>query len=109
MAKAKVVHSTDGVTVVFKGDKKNLEPSMAVIKFPGGHVEVSRTSDGKYWAHVHADKARNIKSSRVDYDYAGYEKAMADCIPTVPKIPHEGHIKHMAVLIDGPYVATETL
>ena len=52
MARCKVVHSEDTVMVEFKGDKRNPEPSMAVIKFPGGHVEVSRTSDGKYWAHV---------------------------------------------------------
>ena len=52
MARANVTHSQDGVQVTFLGDRRNPEPSMAVIQFPGGHVEVSRCSDGSYWAHI---------------------------------------------------------
>jgi len=35
------------------GDKtKKPEPAQHVIEFPGGAIELSRTSDGNYWAHI---------------------------------------------------------
>ncbi|MHB1265894.1 MAG: hypothetical protein ACYC1S_16015, partial [Gemmatimonadaceae bacterium] len=35
------------------GDRmKRPEPAQHIIEFPGGAVEVSRTSDGSYWAHI---------------------------------------------------------
>ena len=66
MARAKVTHSTDAVQITFNGDKRNPEPSTGVIKFPGGHVEVSRCSDGSYWAHVEVVSGRNIVGGRID-------------------------------------------
>lgn len=71
MARAKVTHSEDAVQITFNGDRRNPEPSTAVIKFPGGHVEVSRCSDGSYWAHIEVVDHINIMSSRVDYMHGG--------------------------------------
>ena len=35
------------------GDKtKRPEPAEHIIEFPGGAIEVSRTSSGDYWAHI---------------------------------------------------------
>jgi hypothetical protein len=35
------------------GDKtRRPEPATHIIEFPGGAVELSRTSDGNYWAHI---------------------------------------------------------
>ena len=99
MARAKITHSTDSVCIIFKGDKKQPEPSTGVIRFPGGHIEVSRTSDGGYWAHIEVDKAENIKNSRIDYDFAGYNKTEEK----VPDVPHHEHIKHIAIKIKGPH------
>jgi len=99
MARAQVTHSDDAVTVTFRGDKRRPEPSTAIIRFPGGHIEVSRTSDGRYWAHVSADKASHIVESRIDYDRAKWLETGGD----IPPIPGEGAIEHMAILIDGPY------
>ena len=48
MAKATVVHSDDAATIIFKGDRRRPEPSTGIIKFPGGHVEVTRCSDNTY-------------------------------------------------------------
>ena len=28
------------------------EPAQHIIEFPGGAIEVSRTTDGDYWAHI---------------------------------------------------------
>ena len=39
--------------VKLEGDKtKRAEPAQHVIEFPGGSIELSRTSDGEYWAHI---------------------------------------------------------
>ena len=55
MARFNVVHSEDAATIIIRGSKKSPEPSTAIIKFPGGHVEVARCTDGTYWAHVRRD------------------------------------------------------
>jgi hypothetical protein len=34
------------------GDKKRPESAQHIIEFPGGAIEVSRCSDGSYWAHI---------------------------------------------------------
>lgn len=105
MARAKVVHSADACEVIVKGDKKSPEPSTVAIKFPGGHVEVSRTTSGSYWVHIGVDEPENIVDSRIDYDYEGNKKAKVK----IPSIPLQEHIKHMAVEVKGPYRSTETL
>lgn len=66
MARAQVVHSDDAVTVIFNGDKRRPEPSTAIVKFPGGHIEVARCSDGGYWAHVQVVDPSNIDASRIE-------------------------------------------
>jgi len=97
MARIKVVHSQDACALIFKGDKKYPEPSTGIIKFPGGHVEVSRTSDGLYWAHVSVDDSSNIVNSRIDYDqYVEYDVG-------IRPIPHENHIKKLAIKVQGSY------
>lgn len=95
MAKAKVVHSEDAVTVVFQGNPKNPEPGSAIIKFPGGHVEVTRTSDNRYWAHVEVENPENTHDSRIDYNHDGYVATNG----SIPDVPHADKIKHMAILI----------
>lgn len=67
MARAEVTHSTDAVQITFRGDRRRPEPATGVIVFPGGHVEVSRCSDGSYWAHVEFVDPVNCVESRIDY------------------------------------------
>lgn len=95
MARIKVVHSDDAVMVEFKGNPKNPEPSTAVIKFPGGHVEVSRTSDGRYWAHLEVVEAGNVDDSRIDYEYEAW-KSMG-----IPELPMGDQVKKIAVLVSN--------
>lgn len=71
MARHKIVHSDDACCVLIEGDKRRPEPSTAVIKFPGGHIEVSRCSDGSYWVHLAVVDHKNIVDSRVDYAHGG--------------------------------------
>lgn len=94
MAKAKVVHSDDAVLIKFLGNPKNPEPGTAVIEFPGGHVEVSRTTDGRYWAHVNVKEPECIRESRIDYNHEGYMATGGKMV-----VPNADKINHIAVLI----------
>lgn len=38
--------------IVLRGDKHNPEPETVTIAFPGGEVNVTRCTDGSYWAHL---------------------------------------------------------
>ena len=42
----------DGVTELFGDPVKRPEKPHTIILFPGGFVEVARTSDNEYWVHV---------------------------------------------------------
>ena len=81
MAKGKVIHNQDCCTVLVEGNKNaRLEPSEHIIKFPGGSIGVTRTSNNEYWAHVvvnnrqvleesHGDSKRGfIIDTRIDHD-----------------------------------------
>lgn len=98
MARAKVVHSADACTIIFEGNKSKPEPSTGIIKFPGGHVEVSRTSDGSYWAHVVAERASDILDSRVEYNYERYRKTNG----AIPPIPYKEDVKKLAIRVAVP-------
>lgn len=100
MARFKVIHSEDAVCIDIQGDKRNPEPTTAIIKFPGGHVEVSRCSDGSYWAHLtrndggSEEPAGEIVSSRIDLAREGAADGR-----NVVEIPAHRHILKMAVRI----------
>ena len=92
MARAKVVHSDDAVLVEFYGNPKNPEPSTAVVRFPGGHIEVSRCSDGSYWAHLEVVDPQNVIASRVDHTWEGRQQ-----LGSIPPIPLVNEVKHIAL------------
>lgn len=95
MAKAKVIHSEDSCMIKFLGNKSNPEPSCGIIKFPGGQMEVSRTTDGEYWAHISVDASSNITDSRIDYDYETYNKTGG----SIPPIPEQQGVEHIAIKV----------
>lgn len=101
MARFAVHHSEDACCVLIDGDRRRPEPSTAVIRFPGGHVEVSRASDGSYWVHVgrntrindpDADVLGEIVESRIDHTYEARERG-------IPPMPAAEHIEHLAMRI----------
>lgn len=56
-----------GQTLELLGDpKKKIEKETTVIKFPGGHVEVSRTLDNEYWVHISTVENGQIVDGRAD-------------------------------------------
>lgn len=90
--------------IELRGDKtRKPESSTHIIQFPGGALELSRTSDGDYWAHiiVNRDFADNdndglhqffgqVVKSRIDYEYPH------DAIEAIPKCEA---IRQVAILI----------
>lgn len=93
MARAKVVHSSDAVTVVFEGDKRNPEPTHGIIKFPGGFIEVARHSNGSYWVHASVEEDGHVVESRIDYSL---ERARRH---GVQSLPHSDEVRHFAVRV----------
>lgn len=56
-----------GQTLELFGDpKKKIEKETTVIRFPGGNVEVSRTTDNEYWVHVTTEENSKIVDARID-------------------------------------------
>ena len=110
MARFKVTHSQDACRIDIEGDKRNPEPTMACIGFPGGDVEVSRTSDGRYWIHFRVADPANIDGSRMDFVDEEYKRRRDAGQKTVIDIPGiegkhipetEGKVLHMAFLVKG--------
>lgn len=95
MARAKIVHSEDAVTVIFEGNKASPEPTTGIIKFPGGHVEVARCSDGSYWVHTSIDSIADIEQSRIDYAYP--------VTPNIVPIPDQELVTKIAVRIKNQF------
>ena len=51
--KPKIVKMGDAAWgVKITGEKKNLEKATFIVSFPGGYIELSRTSQNNYWLHV---------------------------------------------------------
>lgn len=85
------------------GDKtKRPEPAQHVIEFAGGAIEVSRTSDGDYWAHIIINRGEVID------DAEGRVSARGEVIDSrigreypggVEPIAEHGDIQQIAVLI----------
>ena len=88
------------------GDRtKRPEPATHIIEFPGGAIELSRTTDGNYWAHIIVNRDfalpgeieglegayGEIVGSRMDYEF-----------PTEPNIvlvPDASKLRQIAILI----------
>ena len=109
MAKFAVHHSEDACCIEIRGDIRHPEPSTAVVRFPGGHVEVSRHSDGSYWVHVARNTRLNdpehdvlgqIVESRIDHTFEARERGI------LPMPEHEA-IEHMAIRIAARPVVEE--
>jgi hypothetical protein len=104
MARHKVVHSEDGCTIVIRGDRGDPEPAYAIIKFPGGHVEVTRASNGGgYWAHLSInpprraipgdDPAGMVTESRVDFHERSARR-------DIPELTAAAELEHVALRIE---------
>lgn len=99
---------TAAKTIVLKGDKKNPENAQHIIVFPGGCIELSRTDDDEYWAHIEVyrgqaiegestrvEKRGQIVDSRLDYREGEGTLGMGE----IKEIPEMANLCHIAVRI----------
>lgn len=78
------------------------EPAQHIIEFPGGAIEVTRTTSGDYWAHIivnHSDafedgSTREQKTGRVVDSRIGYTDGRS-----IDPVPNAGDAYQIAVLI----------
>lgn len=71
------------------GDKTiRPEPAQHIIEFPGGAIEVSRTSDGDYWAHIIVNRGWS------DRDQEGLHAARGEVVDT--RVDHGTHVDDLA-------------
>lgn len=91
--------------IVLLGDKtKRPEAAQHIIEFPGGAIELSRCSDGNYWAQIIVNKGQEIDDckglfqcradivdSRIDYEWP------AD--PNIVPIADQSQVQQIAILI----------
>lgn len=84
------------------GDKtKRPEPAQHIITFPGGAIELSRTSDGHYWAHI------LINRGWATDDTPGFHECIGEVIGSrldtktgvIDRLPRESEIRQIAVLV----------
>ncbi|HEY7770473.1 hypothetical protein [Longimicrobium sp.] len=89
---------------------KKPEPAEHIIEFPGGAIQVTRTSKNEYWAHIivnHAEpfedgSTRERASGEVVESRVGYTSARA-----IESVPNAGDAYHIAVLIRTSSVVGE--
>ncbi len=90
------------------GDKaRKPEPAQHVIEFPGGAIELSRTSDGNYWAHIIVNRSGIVE------DCKGFHRAFGEIVggridsdDGVNPVPQHERITQVALLIRPSSVAT---
>jgi hypothetical protein len=87
------------------GDKTvRPEPATHIIEFPGGAIELSRTTQGNYWAHIIINRDfelpdvqgreaayGEIIGSRIDYEFPTE--------PNIVDVPHAEKVRQIAILI----------
>jgi hypothetical protein len=81
------------------------EPATHIIEFPGGAIELSRTTDGNYWAHIIVNRDfalpgeiegfegayGEIVGSRIDYAFPTE--------PNIVEVPAASKLRQIAILI----------
>ena len=83
------------------GDKTvRPEPAQHIIEFPGGAIELSRTTDGDYWAHI------IVNRGWADSDQEGLHAARGEVLDArvdssagVCSVPNHETMTQVAVLI----------
>ena len=87
--------------ITLLGDKKRPESAQHIIEFPGGAIEVSRTSDGNYWAHIIVNRGDVIDDAegRVSARGVVINSRVDRNRSRIDDIPNQNTVCQIAVLI----------
>jgi len=92
-----------GTTRLLGDPSMKLEKPYTIIKFPGGSVEVTRTTDGDYWVHVAvsqdfpSDPVARIVDARLDAK-ARYADEINEMLKSEVML---GDVEHIAFLVSA--------
>jgi hypothetical protein len=76
------------------------EPAQHVIDFPGGAIELSRTTDGDYWAHIIVNRKQMVDDCEGLFAAFGrIVEGRIDADDGVYHIPDHDNISQVALLI----------
>ena len=82
------------------GDRAKPESAQHIIEFPGGAVEVSRTTDGLYWAHIIVNRGWAIDDIDGLHNCKGVVlDSRVDNGKEIVQLPQNEEISQIAVLI----------
>ncbi len=84
--------------IQLKGDPRNPESAEHIIEFPGGAISVCRTSDNKYWAHIHVHSGETVEDIPHMSKQGKIEKIRIDT-PNGVKVLDIRETDHFAILI----------
>ena len=89
-----------GETVLLGDPDIRPEKPYTIVRFPGGNVEIARTSDGNYWIHVAVrgalgDKPGEIVNARIDFASRYGDEANALLRQEIAR----GDVEHIAFLV----------
>lgn len=88
--------------ILLLGDKhRRPEPAQHAIEFPGGAIELSRTTEGLYWAHILINRDWGLE------DMSGYRNRIGRAVGSridfnngfIHTIPNQEQIHQIAVLV----------
>ena len=83
-----------------KGDPRSPEAAQHIISFPGGSIELVRTDDNEYWAHIAVHKGQvlhdipsqslrgTVVDSRIDRTYHAARELGIQEIEDLPSVEH---------------------
>lgn len=87
-AKQMIVGSAPKLLTLLGDKTKKVESAQHIIEFPGGAIEVSRCSDGTYWAHILANHGFD------EGDGSGFSSSRGEVIET--RIQRDGeHVQSL--------------
>ncbi len=91
------------------GDKvKRLESAQHIIEFPGGAIEVSRTTDGNYWAHIMVNREYIVDECEgLRRAYGSIIGGRIDADNGVNNIPNLENITQITLLIKPTALKSE--
>lgn len=89
--------------ITLKGDKHKPEPATHIIEFPGGSIEVTRTTDGDYWAHIAVNRGQALDDCE---GFHGNTAQVVDAridrtVGSVEGLPDHDTIQHIAIRISS--------
>lgn len=87
--------------ITLHGNPRKPESATHIIEFPGGSIEVSRTTDGEYWAHIAVNRGQKID------DCEGFHGTLAQVVDArldrtighTESLPDCQTIQHIAIRI----------